>query len=173
MYRDSPAGGTIDHDRDTEGMNRQPLRRRRAGAATTGLAALALIATACGGGPKTPGVATAGGTTTARVAASGSSGSPGSTATARPASSAGSSSSSGSSGQGSSKEASQSLPLQFAQCMRSHRVPAFPDPSPGGGFLNAISASGINTHLPTFEAAMHACKKYNPAGDMTPAQTTS
>ncbi len=170
MYRDSPAGGTIDHDRETDEMNRQPVRRRRAGPTTVGLAAVALIAAACGGAPKIPGVASAGGTTMARAAASGSSGSPGSTTTARRAPSPGPSSSSGSSGQGSSKEASQSLQLRFAQCMRSHRVPAFPDPSAGGGFLNAISASGINTHSPTFEAALHACKKYNPAADMTPAQ---
>jgi hypothetical protein len=57
--------------------------------------------------------------------------------------------------------------------MRSHGVPDFPDPSPSHGFLNAISASGINTHSPTFQTALQACKKYNPAGDMTPAQSAA
>jgi hypothetical protein len=164
------------HDHDTDGTNRHRARRRRAGAAIVGLAALALLATACGGGSKSPGVASAGGTTTATASASGPSGPSGSTTTAQPASSPGSSSSSGPTNPsvpGSSGEVSQSQQLQFAQCMRSHGVLDFPDPSPSRGFLSAISASGINTHSSTFQAALQACKKYNPDGNMAPAQSAA
>jgi hypothetical protein len=68
---------------------------------------------------------------------------------------------------------SQSQQLQFAQCVRSHGVLDFPDPSPSRGFLSAISASDINTHSPTFQAALQACKKYNPDGNMAPAQSAA
>jgi hypothetical protein len=117
------------------------------------LATIGLLAAACGGGTK--GVAGGGGTTTT-VAPSGSS-----TTTVAP------------SGSDSSGETSQSQQLQLAHCMRSHGVLNFPDPSPGGGLLNAISAAGINTHSPTYQAALQACKKYNPAGNMTPAQSAA
>jgi hypothetical protein len=111
------------------------------------LATIGLLAAACGGGSKDPRAASASSTTTRTVAPSGSS---------------------GSSGSGSSQEASQSQQLQFAQCMRSHGVPNFADPSPGGGLLNAISAAGIDTQSPTYQAAFQACKKYTPAGNVTP-----
>jgi hypothetical protein len=68
---------------------------------------------------------------------------------------------------------SQSLQLLFAQCMRSHGLTDFPDPSPSGGLLNSISASDINTHSPTFDAALQACKEYNPARAITPAQSAA
>jgi len=111
------------------------------------LATIGLLAAACGGS-KDPGVE-GGGRTTATVAPSGTSGS------------------------GSSGEASQSQQLQLARCMRSHGVPNFPDPSPGGGQLNAISASGINTQSPTYQAAERSCEKYTPAANMTPAQSAA
>ena len=57
--------------------------------------------------------------------------------------------------------------------MRSHGVPDFPDPSASGGQLNAISAAGINTQSPTYQAALQACKKYSPAGHLTPAQSAA
>ena len=41
---------------------------------------------------------------------------------------------------GSTGESSQSEELELAQCMRSHGVANFPDPSPEGGFLTALSA---------------------------------
>jgi hypothetical protein len=128
------------------------LRQRRGLGATLVLvglvATVGLLASACGGGSQDPGVASAGRTTT----------------TVAP---------SGSSSSDSSGETSQSEQLQFAQCMRSHRVPNFPDPSPGGGLLNAISAAGINTHSPTYQAAAQACEKYTPAANMTPAQSAA
>jgi hypothetical protein len=162
----------MDHDHGTDSTIRPRACRQRAGAAMVGLVAAALLATACGASSKSPEVAGVGAPTTATAVP-----------TARPAPSPAPSASSGSttttvapsgsSGPGSSEEASQSLHLQFAQCMRSHGVTGFPDPSPGGGLLNAVAASGINTRSPTFLAALQTCKKYNPAGNMTPAQSAA
>jgi hypothetical protein len=117
------------------------------------LATVGLLAAACGGGPKDPGAASGGGTTTTVA--------PTTTTTVA------------SSGSNESGETSQSQQLQLAQCMRSLGVPNFPDPSPGGGQLNAISAAGINTQSPTYQAALQACKKYTPAGNITPAQSAA
>jgi hypothetical protein len=116
------------------------------------VATIGLLAAACGGGPEDP-AAAGGGRTTTTVA-------PTTTTVA-------------SSGSGSPGETSQSQQLQFAECMRSHGVPNFPDPSPGGGSLNAISAAGINTQSPTYQAALQACKKYTPAANVTPAQSAA
>jgi hypothetical protein len=126
----------------------QPRRRFRASLALVGLlATIGLLAAACGGASKNPGAASVGSTTASTVTSSGSSGSSG--------------------------ETSQSQQLQLAQCMRSHGVPNFPDPSPGGGQLNAISAAGINTQSPTYQAAEHACEKYTPGANMTPTQSAA
>lgn len=56
--------------------------------------------------------------------------------------------------------------LRFAACMRSHGVPQFPDPSPGGGI--AIRAGGpgsnVNPGAPAFRTAAQACRKLMPRG---------
>jgi hypothetical protein len=53
--------------------------------------------------------------------------------------------------------------LKFSKCMRSHGVPSFPDPSPGGGIhLNA--GSGLNPQSPRFQSAQQACHKLLPGG---------
>jgi hypothetical protein len=126
-------------------------RQRRGFGASLALvgvvATIGLLAAACGGGSKNPGAASASSTTT--------------TTTVAP------------SGSNALGETSQSQQLQLAQCMRSHGVPNFPDPSPGGGQLNAISAAGVNTQSPTYQAALQACKKYTPAGNVTPAQSAA
>jgi hypothetical protein len=57
--------------------------------------------------------------------------------------------------------------------MRSHGVTDFPDPSANGGQLQNIANSGVNTKSPTYQAALQACKKYTPAGNMTPAQSAA
>jgi hypothetical protein len=52
------------------------------------------------------------------------------------------------------------LALQFADCMRSHGVPNFPDPgSPVGG-----PGSGINERAPAFVSAEQTCNKLQPGG---------
>ena len=70
-------------------------------------------------------------------------------------------------------ESSQFEQLELAKCMRSHGVANFPDPSPEGGFLRALSAAGIDTHSPSYQRALQACRRYNPADDMTPAQSAA
>jgi hypothetical protein len=49
--------------------------------------------------------------------------------------------------------------LKYAQCMRSHGVPDFPDPSSAGGFTipNSVDQNG-----PFFQAAERACKSFLP-----------
>ena len=132
---------TINRDRGRRGFD--------SGLTLVGLAIIGLLAAACGGGSNVPRVASAGGITT----------------TVAP------SNASGSSGSDSPGERSQSEQLQFAQCMRSHGVPAFPDPSASGGTLNAVSAAGINTQAPSYQTALQGCEKYSPAGHLSPAQS--
>jgi hypothetical protein len=148
-----PSFARKDHDIMDDDTARAPaiIKRRqrrsfRASFALVGLlVTVGLLAAACGGGSKNPGAASASSTTTT-VASSGSN---------------------------ASGATSQSQELQLAQCMRSHGVPNFPDPSPGGGQLNAISAAGINTQSPTYQAALQACKNYTPAANVTPAQSAA
>jgi hypothetical protein len=46
----------------------------------------------------------------------------------------------------------------FATCMRSHRVPTFPDPNTQGQITaTMMSAAGINLHAPAVAAAATAC----------------
>ena len=49
--------------------------------------------------------------------------------------------------------------LRFSQCMRSHGVPNFPDPTfAGGGMaLELRRDSGIDPNAPAFKAAQQAC----------------
>ena len=52
--------------------------------------------------------------------------------------------------------------VEYADCMRSHGVPNFPDPSGGGG-IN-IAGTGINPQAPSFKAARASCTKLLPGG---------
>ncbi len=60
--------------------------------------------------------------------------------------------------------------LAFAQCMRSHGVSNFPDPS--GGRLNlqiqrtpnSTAVNGVEVNTPAFQSAMNACKADLPNG---------
>jgi hypothetical protein len=63
-------------------------------------------------------------------------------------------------GSGSNGEAAG---IKFADCMRSHGVPNFPDPGPGGG-IQISSGSGINPQSPAFQSAQNACSKLLPGG---------
>ncbi len=53
--------------------------------------------------------------------------------------------------------------LRFADCMRSHGVPNFPDPSAGGG-IQISSGSGVNPQSPGFQSAQNECSKLMPGG---------
>jgi hypothetical protein len=65
--------------------------------------------------------------------------------------------------------------LKLAECMRTHGVPDFPDPTGGGGFGIQASANGSNASItvdghalnvsgPAFRTAMNECAKYQPHG---------
>ncbi len=68
----------------------------------------------------------------------------------------------GSSGHKPSASAHARSFLAFSECMRSHRVTAFPDPQPSGGI--SLGGTGINLASPAFEAAQAACRKLLPVG---------
>ena len=110
--------------------------------ASAALAALALLASGCGGS-KAPSVANLGTTTTAA-----SSGSPASTGA-------------GSSGSTAPGVGLASAALAYAKCMRSSGVPNFPDPSANGGFQ--LSA-GTDPSSPAFQTTRAKCQKLLPGG---------
>jgi hypothetical protein len=60
--------------------------------------------------------------------------------------------------------------LTYARCMRSHGVPRFPDPKPGGG-LQIGPKVGVDPRTPQFQAAQAACRKVVP-GIPSAAPTT-
>jgi hypothetical protein len=56
---------------------------------------------------------------------------------------------------------------QLADCMRSHGVSKFPDPSSNGSLLISPS-SGIDPNSPQFQNAQKACAQYFPGGPPPP-----
>jgi hypothetical protein len=60
--------------------------------------------------------------------------------------------------------------VNFAQCMRSHGVPSYRDPSSNKG---PLSANQIDPSSPTFEAASKACQQYTPNRHAGPAAPTA
>jgi hypothetical protein len=60
--------------------------------------------------------------------------------------------------------------LRFAQCMRAHGVPNFPDPSSGVGFQRG---SGIDAQSPAFQTAQTGCIHILKAGGSRPAPTAA
>ena len=54
--------------------------------------------------------------------------------------------------------------VKFAQCMRTHGVPNFPDPGSSGN-ISLSSSSGINPRSPSFQAAQKECFKLVPGSD--------
>lgn len=77
--------------------------------------------------------------------------------------SAGTSSFSGGSPRGSdsSQTQLQQQALNFARCMRSHRVSNFPDPTSNGGGFD-VNVAGVNPSSPAFKAAQTACRQLLP-----------
>jgi hypothetical protein len=57
--------------------------------------------------------------------------------------------------------------LAYAQCMRSHGEPGFPDPDSKGNFLNL---GPVNINSPQYRSASKACGHLLPSYQVTPAQ---
>jgi hypothetical protein len=57
----------------------------------------------------------------------------------------------------------QSQYLKAAECIRSHGIPNFPDPTFSGGGVH-IEHQGLNESSPAFKAAVHACESLIPGG---------
>lgn len=67
---------------------------------------------------------------------------------------------------------SESKGFELADCMRSHGVPSFPDPSAGGGGVN-LAVAGINPQSPAFKTALQTCRGLTPGGTGAPRATES
>jgi len=54
--------------------------------------------------------------------------------------------------------------LKFSACIRSHGIPSFPDPTiaRGGAAVGLNPPRGIDQNSPQFQAAVHACRKFEP-----------
>ncbi len=105
------------------------------------VASASLLLAACGGS-SSPGVAHIG-TTSASSASSGSGGgTPESKETGAP---------------------NQQEMVKFAQCMRTHGEPEFPEPVEGGIHVESHNGHGPNPESPQFRAAEKACSKYAPS----------
>jgi hypothetical protein len=142
-------------------MNRLRVALRGAVPAA-GLASLALLAAGCGGGAKSPSVASLGTTgntpsgTTTGISTSGGLGA---------APSAGSGLHSAIAGRGSVEQLTQ-----YAACMRKNGVPNFPDPN-AQGQLSFSAASGFDPRSAAFQHAQEGCQKLLPnGGQPSPAQ---
>jgi hypothetical protein len=61
--------------------------------------------------------------------------------------------------------------LKFSQCMRSHGLSSFPDPSAHGG-IN-LDGTGLNPQSPQFKSAQAACTKLLPGGGPGAAHPTA
>jgi len=127
-----------------------------------GFAAVALLFAACGSGSASPGVASVGSTTTTTQSASAGAG--------------------GGGGGGGAANAGNGAPgggphtvmvmsgtgadmLKYAQCMRSHGVVDFPDPSSNGTIL----VGGTVSQSPQYPAADNTCRKLLPNGGVPTA----
>ncbi len=126
------------------------------------LIAAALLFTACGSGSASPGVASVGSTTTTTQSASAGAGGGGGGGVAANA------------GNGAPGGGPQSVMvmsgngadmLKYAQCMRSHGVVDFPDPSSNGTIL----VGGTVSQSPQYPAADETCHKLLPNGGVPTA----
>ncbi len=110
------------------------ISRRRTITVGAALVAIGLVAAACGGAPAGPGVASLGASTTTTL--------PATSQTASPT--------------------DYSEDVAYAQCMRAHGLPNFPDPNAQGDFL--ISPKVANPRSTTFQHANAVCQHLEPNG---------
>jgi hypothetical protein len=140
----------------------------RALACLTG--ALALLVAGCGGSTD-PGVAHLG---TSAARSTSTAGGAGESAAGGPQAprggGAGAEGSEAATAGGGGPEAQKQM-VAFAQCMRTHGVPDFPEPQEGKLILKGGSASSLNPSSPQFEAAQKACARFMPHHALSPAQS--
>lgn len=85
----------------------------------------------------------------------------------------------GGAGGGSAAASTQAQAVRFAQCVRGHGVPDFPDPDASGRLtIDAVANdAGVDVQSATFEQAVRACRDLEPAGftggKRTPKQQTA
>jgi hypothetical protein len=137
----------------------------------------ALLASGCGGSSPAASVAHLATTTTSRSAkgssnanAKGSSG-----GNAKGSSGGNAKGSSGGNAKGSSGGNANGSPLAYAQCMRAHGVPDFPDPNAQGGFSFQGGQEGdLGPDSPAFQQANEDCQQDTPVSGIghgpSPAQ---
>lgn len=66
---------------------------------------------------------------------------------------------------------SQGNPVAYAQCMRSHGIPDFPDPNANGNFtIQAGPGSDLDPSSPAFQSADNACKAFKPVASAAQKQ---
>jgi hypothetical protein len=116
------------------------------------LAGAVLLVAGCGGSSSSPGVAHLGSSTS---------------------SSADPSSGSSSSPENESSASAQQKMVAFSQCMRTHGVPEFPEPSEGHLLIHSSDhnghVTGVNPQSAQFQAATKACAKLAPKGGKPPS----
>ena len=157
----------LSHNKDLTKLGTRPV------AFMTVLASLSFLVAACGSGPAQSSVASLGPgktTTTAQSGAPGTQGQGGGGQSAPAGGGGGSPSGRGVSATFSTG-GSYTEDLKFAECLRSHGLPDFPDPSSNGAF-QISSSSGVIPGSPQFQAAQKACRKFTPNGGapLSPAQ---
>ena len=117
------------------------------------LTATALAVAACGSGPSAS-VASLNSSTTTTTATT----IPSSSGNSGPAQSG-----AGNSGQHAAQASLGGVTVQFAQCMRTHGVPSFPDPDAQGTITIMVSPS-LDPSSPLFQRAEADCQHLAPAG---------
>ena len=115
------------------------------------LATAVLPVAGCGGSSSSPGVAHLASSTSSSADPGGSSSSP----------------------ESESSASAQQKVVAFAQCMRSHGVPEFPEPSEGRLLIHSSDhnghVTGVNPQSAQFQAATKACAKLAPKGGKPPS----
>src|SRR5579871_4267652 len=156
-----PFDGELVDEGERAGSSSMTKRYWRPSALAAVVGAIALALAACGGtGSSAPSVANVSTTSSADHDAS----------TARTAAKTNASPSTRSSSNPASSHSSGGAhdALGFAECIRSHGVPNFPDPGADGSFPGdqALGNLGIDPNSPTYTAAEKTCQPLLPAGSL-------
>jgi hypothetical protein len=135
------------------------------------LAVPALLVAGCGGSSD-PGVAKLGTTAASSTPAAGGSEAPHGGSSASSPGGGGEQHSEAAIAGPSGPEAQKKM-VAFAQCMRSHGVSDFPEPTEGKLLIKGTSKNGLNPGSPQFQSAMKACRSLAPAPKISPQQTAA